>query len=261
MTTKIYSCIPFGFEGKIVEVEADSNRGLPAFNIVGMANKTINEARERVRSAIANSKLKFPDQKVTVNLEPADLAKDGSFLDLPIALSILTLSQHLLPDDAKNRLFVGELSLDGRLRPIKGIINIVETAKNQELEEVYIPFENLDQASLVTGIKIMGVKDLKSLVMHLRGIKRLDTHIQQNNAQKSPNMSSSEPFLDQIYGQDLAKRALEIAIAGHHNLLISGPPGAGKTMLAKVARNLLPATSPEEQIEITKITSISGTCN
>ena len=258
MTTKIYSCIPFGFEGKIVEVEADSNRGLPAFNIVGMANKTINEAIERVRSAIANSKLKFPDQKVTVNLAPADLAKDGSFLDLPIALSILTLSHHLLPEDTKNRLFVGELSLDGQLRPIKGIINIVETAKNQELEEVYIPFENLGQASLVTGIKIYGVKDLKSLVLHLRNIKRLDTHVQQNIAQKSPNMSPSEPFLDQIYGQSLAKRALEIAIAGHHNLLISGPPGAGKTMLARVAKNLLPDPSPEEQIEITKLASMSG---
>ncbi len=258
MTTKIFSCIPYGFEGRIVEVEADSNHGLPAFNIVGMANKTVNEARERVRSAIMNSKLRFPDQKVTINLAPADLQKDGSYLDLPIALSILTLSQHLLPEDTKNRLFVGELSLDGHLRPLKGIINIVETAKKQGLQEVYIPIDNLKQASLVQGIPIYGVEDIQSLILHLRGIRRLNTHAEPQNGQKSPNTSPQEPVLDQVYGQSLAKRALEIAIAGHHNFLISGPPGAGKTMLARVAQNLLPDPSPEEQIEITKITSLSG---
>ena len=129
MIAKIHSAIPFGFGSRLVEVEGDMNRGLPAFNIVGMANKTINEARERVRSALVNSGMSFPNKKVTINLAPADLAKDGSYLDLPIALSVLLLSGQLINLDIQRRLFVGELSLDGRLRPVKGIINITEEAK------------------------------------------------------------------------------------------------------------------------------------
>ena len=168
MISTIYSAIPYGFEGKIIEVEGDLNRGLPAFNIVGMANKTISEARERVKSAVLNSGFSFPNYKVTINLAPADLLKDGSFLDLSIALSILVLSNQLLESDVKDKLFVGELSLDGRLRPVKGIINIVEQAKKSGIKEVFLPIQNLPQASIIEGPTIYGVETLQSLFVHLK---------------------------------------------------------------------------------------------
>ena len=154
MTSKILSAIPYGFDGKIVEVEGDISRGLPAFNIVGMANKTINESKERVRSSIVNSSFSFPDKKVTISLAPADLEKDGSYLDLPIALSVLILSGQLIKNDVVNRLFAGELSLNGTLRPVRGIINIVEAAKNAGIHEIFVPIQNLAQASLKQYLKI-----------------------------------------------------------------------------------------------------------
>ena len=168
MTSKIHSAIPYGFSGKLVEVEGDKNRGLPAFNIVGMANKTINEAKERVRSAIVNSGFSFPDKKVTINLAPADLLKDGSYLDLPIALSVLMLSGQLVKADVEGKLFVGELSLDGELRPVKGIINIVETAREAGITEIYLPIQNLSQAALISGVKIYGVDTLLNLFLQLK---------------------------------------------------------------------------------------------
>ena len=154
MIAKIHSVVPYGFEGKLVEVEGDMNRGLPAFSIVGMANKTVNEAKERVRSAIVNSDFFFPNKKVTINLAPAGLQKDGAYLDLPIALSVLLLSGQLLQHDVENKTFVGELSLNGEIKPIRGIINVVEAAKKAGYQEIYLPIRNLAQASLVSGITI-----------------------------------------------------------------------------------------------------------
>ena len=234
------------------------NRGLPAFNIVGMANKTITEARERVRSAIINSNFSFPDKKVTLNLAPADLQKDGSYLDLPIALTILVLTKQLLQSDTSGKIFVGELSLDGQIRPVHGIINIIESANRAGFTEIYIPYDNLAQASLISDVSIIGVKSLLELFLHLKGQKKLNLA---KPIVKNTETPTNAPLLDHIRGQAFAKRAMSIAIAGHHNILISGPPGAGKTLLAKAAANLLPPPTPAEQIAITKIHSLAGIAN
>lgn len=256
MIAKVYSAIPYGYDGQLIEVEGDTSKSLPTFNIVGMANKTISEARERVRSAIVNSGFCFPNKKVTINLAPAEVAKDGPHLDLPIALTVLTLSHQLLQSDTATKTFAGELSLDGSIKPVRGIINIVETAQQHGYQEIFVPQGNLTQAQLVPHIRVIGVSNLKALVLHLKGIKPILAPPPQSAVVK--NTKTDSPTFDDILGQTFAKRALTIAVAGHHNLLLSGPPGTGKTFLAKAAASLLPPMSTAEQISVTKIYSISG---
>ncbi len=255
MIAKVYTIIPYGFEGRIIEVECAITQGLPQFDIVGMANKTVSEARQRVRNAIRSLGLKWPDSRITVNLAPAELLKDGNFFDLPIAISILIASGQLLETDAKNRIFSGELSLDGQVRPIRGVINILEAGKASGYQEFFLPYQNLAQTSLIDGLKIIGVKTLMDLVLILKGQKVYQNP--QPDVVKNTETDISGIKLAEIRGQELAKKALITAVAGRHNILLSGPPGAGKTMLAHAAIGLMPELSKSEILEVTKIHSLS----
>ncbi len=256
MVAKVMTVAQIGFDGAIVEVEGDSKNGLPAIQIVGMGNKAIDEARQRVRSAIDNSLLNFPAKKLTINLAPAELPKDGASFDLPIALSILVLSGQLKQSEVTGAIFAGELALDGGLRAIRGAIAIAEIAKKSGYKTLYLPIADTAQAALIDGITIIGVTSLKELFLHLKHEFTIAPSTSQITAPRPA--PAGQLTIDDIRGQEQAKRALVIAAAGHHNLLFSGPPGSGKTMLAQATTSLLPKLSKQEQIEVTKIYSLSG---
>ncbi len=256
MISRVYSSTNLGFEGRLIEVECDSSKGLPALIIVGLPNKAIDESKERIRSAIRNSGLEFPRKKFTLNLAPASIPKEGSHLDLPMAISILVHSSQLAQKSIDDCLIVGELALDGSLRPVRGIIGHVETAKNLKLKKVIIPEKNTDQARLISGVQIIPAKNLLEVFLYLKG--ELELKPAEPEDLKQIKIKGSHSNFDEIKGQEQAKRAIMIACAGHHNILLSGPPGAGKTMLAKAAAEILPPLSDEEIVEVTKIHSLSS---
>lgn len=245
-----------GINGEMIVVEVDVANGKFNFEIVGLADTAVKESRERVRSAIKNSSCKFPDQHITVNLAPADLKKDGSGLDLPIAIGILAAQARLeLPkDDAP--VFVGELALDGSLRPVSGILPMILRARDEGRGSIFIPAGNAEEGELVDGINVFTAHHLSEIVRHLKGEAAL-LPLKKCLRFSEEEIPTTVDFSD-VQGQVVAKRALEIAAAGGHNILMVGAPGAGKTMLARRLPTILPPMTEEEALEVTKIYSIAG---
>ena len=255
---KIYSAELEGINAEIVEVEADLNVGLHSFNIVGLADKAVSEAKERVNSALKNSGIKPPtkeNRRITINLAPADVKKAGARFDLPIALAYLLASEQLKTFETKDKIFAGELSLDGNLRSINGSLNIALLAKKKNLNYLFLPTANALEAAVIKNLKVIPVKNLKELIEHLEGLKTIEP---QPETKITPAFPPALVKLDEIKGQALAKRALLIAASGGHHMLMTGPPGTGKTMLAQALASILPPPSLEESIEVTRIWSTTG---
>lgn len=256
MFAKVLSSAVVGLDGVLVEVETDILSGLPSFTIVGLADRAVEESRERVRSALKNTGADFPARRITVNLAPGDLPKEGPSFDLPIAISILIASEQLAAD-VSDSLFLGELSLDGSLRATRGILPMVLLARERGIKNVFVPRQNCTEASIVEGITVYPAQTLKEIFLHLSGQIPLPPadYLPYSSL---PSHDEYEYDFRDIRGQEFAKRAIEIAVSGGHNILLKGPPGAGKTLIAKTLSSILPALTFEEALEVTKIYSISG---
>ena len=257
MLARVFSGATVGLESVPIEVEVDvSSSGLPSLTIVGLPDKAIEEAKERVRSAIKNSGLDFPDRRITVNLSPADLPKTGPSFDLPIAIGIL-LGWEQVRADLKDALLLGELSLDGSLRHTNGVLAMAMLAKEKGFKRIFLPAVNAKEASVVQGVEIYPVSSLLDLFKHLNGVEAIPQAQTLDFAQIQTKVDAEFDFSD-IAGQEQTKRAMTIVAAGGHNIFLRGVPGAGKTMIARALPGILPDLTEEEALEVTKIYSITG---
>lgn len=261
MLAKVLSGTTIGLDGVLIEVEVDvAGRGFPSFNIVGLPNKAIEEAKDRVRTAILNTGFEMPDSRLTVNLAPADIPKEGSAYDLPIAVGILAASGMIQRTALPSSLFIGEVSLEGKLRKVPGVLSIVIMAKEIGLKSIYVPIENAKEAALVEDITIYPVPTLADLVLHLNHQQELAIYSPTEKEADEDNFFEGANFAE-IKGQSTAKRALEVAASGFHNIHLRGCPGAGKTLLSRSFPGILPPLEKKEALEVTKIYSVTGLLN
>ncbi len=256
MLGRVLTCAVNGLEGALVEVEVDISFQLPAFTIVGLPDTAVQEARERVRAAIKNSGLSFSQKRITVNLAPADLRKEGPAYDLPIAVAILAAEEEISVAE-RAYIYLGELGLDGSVRHTQGILPMVAKAHEEGIPAVFVPAADAQEAALVDGILVYPVEHLAQLVAHIRGAHMIEPFVAPPIDLLEDTGKYAVDFAD-VRGQEHVKRALEVSASGGHNLLMSGPPGAGKTLMARAASSILPPMGPVEALEVTKIYSVSG---
>ena len=256
MLAKVYSGAVVGLDGELIEVEVDIASGLPAFTVVGLPDAAVQEARERVRAAVRNSGCQFPMRRITVNLAPADIRKEGPSFDLPMAVGLVLASEQVVADTSK-ALFLGELSLDGRLRATHGVLSMVTLARDRELSEVYVPADAAQEAALVNGLTVYPVETFAELISHLRGEEPIAPFDRAEAAPPQASLFEGTDF-SEVRGQEHVKRALEVAAAGGHNLLMIGPAGAGKTLLARALPSILPAMNADEALMVTRVYSVAG---
>lgn len=255
MYSKVLSGTLHGVDGRLITVEADVSEGLPVFNMVGFLASEVREASDRVRTALRNSGFQIPPKRITINLSPADVRKEGSVFDLPICVSLLAAYGYIPSEVLDDVLIIGELSLNGDVRGVRGILPIVDYARKMDIQRVILPYGNRKEAAVIPNIEILPAKHLSQVIDHLLGTKEIVPEQMKESVSKE---STCNVDFAEIRGQNTMKRATEIAVAGMHNILYLGPPGAGKSMIAKRIPSIMPELSYEESIELTKIYSVNG---